>query len=186
MSYPNNIGDAGIFAPLSPNFDVQDVSDAQPGSEEWATFLYRLKSTLDLMVNVINSKETGVYIPQEVVNSDQWFGATSPLPQNWRLGTTYAIDIGALGAGTTTVAHNLGAPATGIAGLNYTFYDISCVASNPSTSGAPASCHNLSIPWAGAAGAYISLDIQATNIVINNQSGLTFSKCVLTLKYLKT
>jgi hypothetical protein len=41
------------------------------------------------------------------------------------------------------------------------------------------------IPWAGAAGAYISLNLNATDVVIDNESGVSFLDSYVTLEFVK-
>lgn len=157
----NDAGDFGSFVPLLQHYDLDSLAQA-----------------IKRISVVINSKETGLYLEQEVLNSNVWFSTTALNPQSpsesyRRQEYTKVVNFGAVGAGINPgVAHGL------VIGANWVFTEIRGVATNAVTN------HYYPLPWTGAAG-FISLELTATNVVINNTSGLAFPQCLVVLKYLK-
>ena len=113
---------------------------------------------------------------QEFVTGAQWFNKVQNQTPNQPLRSEYrsVYNVGTLGAGATTVAHNLAITST------WTFTDIYGAASDTTGN------NYYPLPFASAAGATnIELRVDGTNIVITNNSGVTFSTCYVVLEYLK-
>ena len=123
----------------------------------------------------MNVKTTGYYINTEFNSSNQYYNLADPNnSQNQRPGFICTVDIGALGAGVTSIAHNLNVTN------NWKWMKIYGAATNSATPvGYP-------LPFAGALGNNIEVTVTATNVVINNQSGNTFTDATIILEYVKS
>lgn len=167
-----NTGDYGSFLPLIQNTDISSLYQTSVDSKEFKDLIIRLFHTINQISTVVNTKETGMYLKQEVVNGSVWFGPTNAVTDRLQE-HTIAFDFGAIGAGANVLAHGLAITNT------WTFTEIRATATNFATG------DFYTFPWVGAAGAYVDLHITAANIVINNFSGLTWPKCRVVFKYLK-
>lgn len=168
-----------ISAQIPTNFiwDMQQLqqTDADPKLKE---LLIRMYQNLGLMATVLNVKSTGQYPLMETVNSELYFpnpannSSTAAYPaQRQVLRQTYLITNL---AGAAAINHNIFITA------KTTFTRIQACASD--TVGK----NYYSIPWASAAGATnIEIKVNATQIVITNNSGITFQVCYVVLEYIQ-
>jgi hypothetical protein len=163
----------GSYIATTAVFDVGQLYDVDVKSPEFKELLVRLYQQVNNIAVVLNTKDSGYYILEEFVTGQLFFNPASSDPLQLRPEFRKVINTGALGAGVTTVAHGL------TIGSTWSFTRIQGAASNPGTS------DYYPLPFAGAAGNNIELRVNATNVVINNASGVTFSTSVVTLQYLK-
>lgn len=164
----------GSYVPTTNIWDVGQLYDVDVNSEEFKELLVRLYQNLNLIATVLNTKATGYYINQQFVSGKLFFNpaAASPNdPSQLRPGYIISINTGALGAGITTVNHNI--PVTN----TYKWMFIYGAATNTGT------LVGYPLPFAGATGNNIEVTVTATQVVINNQSGVVFTDSQVTLEY---
>lgn len=173
---PNIPANIGVYIPTTDVYDLSRISQVDVNSEEFKLLLVRLYQNLNSIALALNLKESSYYILQEFVNGQLFFPDVTGINSEFRQDYRIVINIGALPAGTTTVAHNI--PIT----TAYTFTRIYGTATDNTGN------NFYPIPYIGPTGGavYISLQINLTNVVINNQSGVTFNECLVILEYLKT
>lgn len=171
------------FATSIPTTSVWDPAqimqtNLQPDLKE---ILIRMYQNLNLMANVLNTKDTGVYNNSfQIVNSQQWFpnpllsSATQTNP-TLRPVNRLVINFGALpNAGAKAVNHNI--PING----SYTFTRIYGTASD--TTG----LNYIPIPYASPVLINnIQLDVNATQVIITTGSNRTnFNVCYIVLEWI--
>jgi hypothetical protein len=170
---PNVASNTGSFVSNTSVWDVSRLYEVDVNSEEFKELLVRLYQNVNNIVLALNDKRTALYLLNEFATSAQYFSTTN---NQLMLRPEYSItfNIGALGAGVTTVAHGL------TIGTTWNFVDIYGAATDNVG-------HNYyPLPFASASGTNnIELKVNATNIVITNNSGITFTSCIVTLEYLK-
>lgn len=75
-------------------------------SEDPKDFRYDLNDLYQSIASSVNNKIGGLYVPQEKINSEQYFDPLNP--QRFRNVYRMSVDFGALpNAGTKSVAHNI-------------------------------------------------------------------------------
>jgi hypothetical protein len=177
-------GDSGSYIQSTQVWDPSILKDIKIDSPQFKELLIRMYQNLSLMASAVNNKDTGLYDTQEFVTGQTLFpnpaydSTTSSTPER-RNTFRKTFDVGALGAGLTTIAHGL--PISDA----WTFTRIYGAASLYDA--VPANCKYYPIPWASAAGATnIELKVDGTNILITNNSGVAFTHCYVVLEYMKT
>lgn len=168
--FPKSVG---AFVPTTDVWDQANISSLNVNSEEFKLLLIRLLQNISNISNVLNLKESALYDTQQFVTGQLFFSNTEGQPQKFRNSLRLVMNIGALGAGVTTVAHGLTITAA------WTFTRIYATASDS------IGFNYYPIPWAGAAGGFISIVVNSTNVVINNNSGIAFTSCIVVLEYLQ-
>ncbi len=163
----------GLYVATTDVWEISRIEQVDVTSDEFKTLLVRLYQNINNIALALNLKDSAYYIQEQFVNGQQFFPATTDAGASYRAAYRIVIDVGALGAGVTTVAHGLTITA------EWTFTRIYGTATD-NTLG-----NYYPIPFAGAAGAYISLRVDNTNVVIDNNSGVTFNKCLVILEFLK-
>jgi len=174
MAYiPDQQINTGSYIPTTYILDVARLYEVDVTSQEFKELLVRLYQTVNSVVLALNTKHTGYYINEEFVNGKLYYNPNSSDPLMLRPGFQKSINTGALGAGTTSINH-------GIAVTN-TFHWMFIY-------GAATDTVNLlgyPITYAGAAGNNLSAFVNATQVVINNSTGVTFTDSQVTLEYVK-
>jgi hypothetical protein len=165
----------GMFVPTTNIWDTQVLYEMDYGKEGMQELFVRLYQNLNLMALALNAKETGYYIDQEFVTGSVFFGTASTNQSDLRSVFRKVINVGSVGAGATTKAHGLAI------GTTWSFTKIYGAVSNTTTN------NYLPLPWVNTTtpANSIELKVDATNIVITNNSGLTFPTCMVVLEYLK-
>jgi hypothetical protein len=164
----------GQFIPTTQIWDIGQLYEVDVNSEDFKELLVRLYQNVNRIALALNTKETGYYLQEEFVSSNAYFHPTSNSQDDLRPSFKKAVNIGALALGVNTKAHGLTIESS------WTFTHIWGTASNPAT------YTFYPLPWASAVGATnIELKVDVNNIVITNNSGLTFSSCMVVLEYLK-
>jgi len=175
MSYiPNQRQNTGLFIVSTAVFDVARLYEVDVNSEEFKELLVRLYQNVNNIALALNLKESALYLLEEFNTSAQYFDPATNNQLLLRPQFRSTFNIGAVGAGATTVAHGL------TIGSTWIFTDIyGALTDNIGNNYYP-------LPWASAGGATnIELKVNATNIVITNNSGIAFTSCIVTLEYLK-
>jgi len=170
---PDQQIDTGSFVPSTNVWDVSDIYEVDVTSDDFKELLVRLYQNLNLMSLVLNSKDSAFYLNEEFVTSQLFFNTTND-PLSLRPTFRKVFNIGTLGAGVTTTAHNLSIGST------WKFTRIYGTASKTTVTAS-----YYPIPYAGAAGAYIAINLTSTNIVIDNNSGVSFTDCYVVVEYVK-
>lgn len=106
--------DFGVFLPLTAVFDPSTIARLDLNSDDFRQFLVLQSQAFNNIAQILNVKETGVYLPIEVVNGQKWFAdptlstvGTGKQP-TLRQGYTVVVNIGTLpNAGTVAVPHNI-------------------------------------------------------------------------------
>lgn len=162
----------GMFIGTTDVYELQQLADVDVNSEEFRLLLVRLYQNLNNIVLALNLKDTGYYIKQPFVCGQQFFANDSSELNLERMVFRVVVEIGALPSGTITIAHDLTVQST------WTFTRIYGTATDNTDE------NYYPIPWVGAGGTFISLTVNNTDVVINNQSGVTFNECVVILEYI--
>lgn len=174
MPYPPQQQNTGLYVPTTSVWDMGLISDIDTNSIEFKDLLVRLYQNINNIVLALNVKDSAYYIEEEFVNGQQFFNPASTDPLQLRSDFRKTINIGAVGAGVTTVAH--GIPFT----TTYTATRIYGTATDS------IGLNYYPLPWASAAGATnIELRADGTNVIITNNSGVAFTRCIVVLEYLK-
>lgn len=123
--------------------------------------------------NIMNTKEGGLYLTQEIASFIQYFTPDNPLVN--RNGYRKVVDFGALpNTATKSVAHGITFDS------NSTMTRIYATATNPTTPS------YIPIPYASTTGADIELWADGTNVNIRtNSNWSTYTRCYVVLEWLK-
>lgn len=171
---PNQKINTGLYVGTTSVWEINKLGSADVNTEEYRLLLVRLAQNLNSYALALNAKESGYYDTQEFVTGQQFFSTDPTNIGKLRFSFRLVLNVGALGASTTTVPHGLAIDA------NWTFTRMYGTASDN------IGFNYYPIPYAGAAGAYIGLVANATNVVIDNNSGVVFTSCIVVLEYLKS
>ena len=169
----NNQIKFGSFVPTTNIWDVGQLYEVDVNSDEFKELLVRLYQNVNNIAVVLNTKVTGYYITQQFVSSKLFFNPNARPNDAAQLRPGYikTINTGALGAGVTAVNHDI--PVTN----TYKWMFISGAATDTNT------IVGYPLPFSGAAGNNIEVSVTATQVLINNNSGVTFTDSQVTLEY---
>ena len=174
MAYiPDQQINTGSFVPTTNVWEVQHLFDVDVNSTEFKELMVRLYQNVNSIAIVLNAKCSGYYINEEFVNGKLYFNPASNNSLELRPGFQKTINTGALGAGVTAVNHGITVTNT------FKWMFISGAATNTGT------LVGYPITFAGAAGNNIEVTTSATQVIINNNSGVTFTDSQVTLEYVK-
>jgi len=174
MAYiPDQQMNTGSFVPTTNIWDVAPLHDVNVNSPEFKELLVRLYQNINNIALGLNTKSTGYYINEEFVSSKLFFNPISNDPLQLRAGFIKTIDTGALGAGVTAVNHNIT-----VTNLFKWMFISGAATDTGALIGYP-------LPFVGAAGNNIEVSVTATQVLINNNSGVTFTDSQVTLEYCK-
>lgn len=165
----------GSFVPTTNIWDVGQLYEVQVGSPEFKELLVRLYQNINIIALALNTKVSGFFIDQEFVNGKIYATSDNAEPniepiQGW----TKFIIIGALGAGATTTPHGITFTNT------YAMISITGAASNTST------FNYYPIGAANGGTTDIQVTVNSTNVVVTNNSGVTFDRAYVILEYIKS
>jgi len=174
--YPSDqIANTGSFVPTTNVWDVNEIYELEEIGEDLKDLLVRLYQNINLIAQVLNTKDTAYYINQEFAIGQLYFNPASGNFFDLRPGFRKVIDTGALAAGVNTIAHGISVDA------QTTWFFINGAATNST------SPLGVSLPYAGTAGTdNITVTVDATNVTITNNSGYTFDRSSITLEYVKS
>lgn len=174
MSYiPDQQINTGSYIPTTYIWDIGQLYSIDVRSPEFKELIVRLYQNINNIALVLNTKDSAYYVEEEFVNGQQFFNPASSNPLDLRSAFRKTINVGVLGAGVTATNHDLAVAST----WKFTF--INGVASNTGT------LVYYPIPFASAAGNNIEVSVTATQVVIDNNSGVTFTDTYIVLEYVK-
>lgn len=175
---PDQQQNTGSFLPTTEVLDVAQLYSVDVKSPEFKELLGRLFEIVNDVAVSVNTRDFAFYLNEELVDGQSWYNplATTMLINQLNLRPNFrkVINFGPINAGVNTIAHGLTILASwkftrifGVANDNIGF-------------------NYYPLPWASAAGATnIELKVNATNVVITNNSGIVFTSCDVTLEYCK-
>lgn len=172
MAYiDNQQQNTGSFVPTTNIWDVQALFNNDVNSAEFKELILRIYQNINLIALVLNTKKSAFFPDQEFVNGSLYALNPSVDPIG---GWSKFIIIGALGAGVTSVAH--GIPFTAL----YKMISIAGSATNTGT------LDYYPLPYAGGGANDIQVRVDGTNVVVTNNSGVTFDYAYVILEYIKS
>jgi hypothetical protein len=170
---PDQSTNTGSFVPTTNVWDISRLHDVELGSPEFRELLVRLYQTVNTIALALNTKDSAFYLTEEFTTGQVFFNPTSSSQLDLRPGFRKLINIGALGAGIKNVAHGLAIATT------WKLVFINGAASNTAT------LSYYPLPFVGVAANNIEIRVTATDVVINNNSGATFSDAYVILEFVK-
>jgi hypothetical protein len=174
MAYiPGQQINTGSYVPTTNVWDVARLYEVDINSDEFKELLVRLYQNVNNIALVLNTKSTGYYINEEFVSGKLFFNPESSDPLQLRPGYIMAVNTGALGAGVTAIDHNIA--------VTDSFKWMFIYGSATDT----VTIVGYPLPFSGAAGNNIEVSVTATQVLINNNSGVTFTDSQVTLEYCK-
>lgn len=174
MAYiPDQQINTGSYIPTTSVWDVSQLYEVEVNSPEFKELLVRLYQNINNIALVLNTKSTGYYINEEFVSGKLFFNPVSNDPLQLRPGFLKTINTGALAAGATAINHDIAVTNT------FKWMFISGAATDTVT------VVGYPLPFAGSAGNNIEVSVTATQVLINNNSGVTFTDSQVTLEYCK-
>lgn len=174
MAYiPDQQINTGSYVPTTNIWDVGRLYQVDVNSDEFKELLVRLYQNVNNIALALNTKSTGYYINEEFVSGKLFFNPASNDPLQLRPGFISTIDTGALDAGITAVNHNIDVTDTFMWMFIY-----GAATDTVSIVGYP-------LPYSDVAGNNISVSVTTTQVIINNNSGVTFTNSQVTLEYCK-
>lgn len=172
MAYlPGTLTDVGSFLGTTTVWDAQIIENIDVNSQEFKDLLVELYTQFNKVLIELNGKVSAKLPSIEFVSGKIYAnpnGSNDLIP-----GFTKSFTIGALGPGVTAINHNIAVDA------NLRWISIVGAATdNVGMVGYP-------ITFGGAAGNNIGVTTSATQIIINNASGVAFSSAYVTVEYVK-
>lgn len=165
----------GAFIQSTPLFDAQFWRSEDASPEQLKDLLVLMHQQLNQMAIILNLKTTGYHLLTSFNNSNQWFNPNTTDPLQLRSEFTVVVNIGALGAGVTNAPHGISIPAGST--IKFTYIG------GAATDSAGLNFYPLPAPLGGAND--IQIIVNATNVVITNNSGVNFTSAYVVLKYLE-
>lgn len=174
-SYAQQVG-PGFFVPNTFIWDVIQNLEAKQDLKELLVILFQ---NINSMQIALNAKDTGYYPLEQFVTGKTYFpnpalsSSTAQQPTLRQI-TRMTLNIGALPAGVTSVAHGITMLA------QFAVTDLYGAASDQ------VGFNYYPLPFASAGGATnIELRMNATNVIITNNSGINFTACTVVIELLK-
>lgn len=174
MGYiPDQRINTGSYIPTTSVWDVTQLYQTEVTSPEFKELIVRLYQNINNIALALNTKDSGYYVEEEFVTGQVWFNPNSTDLNALRSCFRKVINIGALAAGVKSVNHGIAITNT------FKFTSIRGAASNTGT------LIFVPLPFAGVGIGNISVTVNATQVVINNGSGSTFTDSYVILEYVK-
>lgn len=172
---PDQLINTGSYVPTTNVWDLGRLYEVEIDSPEFKELLVRLYQNINNIALVLNTKSTGYYINQEFVSGKLFYNpdANPNDPLQLRPGFMKVINTGALAAGVTAVNHDIDVTNT------FKWMFISGAATDTGT------IVGYPLPFSSAAGNNIEVTVDATQVLIDNNSGVTFTDSQVTLEYTK-
>lgn len=170
----------GSFMPTTQIWDPAVIEQMDVTSPEFKRLIVQLYQNMNLMAQILNTKESGYYYQEEFVNGNVWFPnpaytSSTPKAPIPRQEFIKVVNFGSLpNTASKSVAHGLTITA------GYRFTHIFGAATDPSTSFIP-------LPYASPTLANnIELSVDATNVVVTTGSDRTaYTDSFIVLRYIK-
>lgn len=163
----------GSYVQTTSVWDVSILYDVEINSPEFRELIVRLYQQTNNIALSLNTKDSAFYVDQVFQTGQQWFNPTDPDPLKLRPAFRKVINMGALAAGANTVAHGLT-----LTGSTITFTKIQGAASNTATN------NYVPLPHANGGATDIIVTVNATNVIVTNNSGSLFTNAYIILEYL--
>lgn len=177
MPGPSYIANAqqnrGLYVPTTNVWDQSQLQDINVNSDEFKLLLVRLYQNINSIALALNLKDSALYDLQEFVNGQMFFSNTPMDPTKLRNDFRLVMNVGAIVAGVNTFAHNLPVIAS------WTWTRIYATATDS------VGLFGYPIGTGGAAAGIATIFVNATNVVITNNTGVNFTRCIVVLEYLK-
>jgi hypothetical protein len=163
----------GSFIPTTQVWNVSEIYAADLDDKLEELFV-RMYQNLGLMSDVLNRTVWGFRLNETTVSGKRYSNPTNIGEMNLIPSFNMAINTGIVAPGVTTKAHGL------TIGSTWTFVQLIGAVSNFAT-------HNYyPLPFADAVGGganNIQLEVNATNIVITNNTAITFANSIVYLEW---
>lgn len=171
---PEDLNNTGLYLGTTNIWDIGRIQDVDFNSEEGRLLLVRLYQNVSDILNALNMKDSGYYVLQQFVNGQQFFSTDPANPDNLRPDYRFVMNFGPVAAGVNTIAHGIPnitsawtftrvyGTATDAVGFNY-----------------------YPIGTGGAAAGIITIQANATDVVITNNTAISFTRCIVILEFLK-
>lgn len=170
---PDQMIDTGSYVPTTQIWETSDITSLEVSSPEFKELLVRLYQNINTIALVLNTKVSGYFINQEFASGKLFTNPATNDPMAYIPGYVINILTGALGAGITAVNHGL--TVTNL----WKWISISGAATDSiGLVGYP-------ITYGDPAGNNIGVTVSATQVIINNASGIAFTSSNITLEYIK-
>lgn len=174
MPYQNQLSNTGSYVESSSVLDVARLYEVDVNSEEFKDLIVKLFQVVNNAQITLNTKESALYFTKEFVDGSVWF---NPLTTNQlynRSGFVMVVNIGAIAnAATATKAHGIE--------FTSTYSTTQIYGSGTDNIG----FNYFPIPYIGFGGSNITIDVNQTNVVVTNNSGVNLTSCIAVIKYLK-
>jgi len=187
MVLPEQRINTGSFVPTTNIWDVSRLLEVEVTSPEFKELLVRLYQNVNALSLALNTKDSALYFQEEFVSGQVWTNLLSSDPNDQIQGFRKVImassnplipDPPVLPAGITNFPHGLvPLPSTSATYTGWKFVEIRGVASNTQT------LLYYPINYAGVNN--IAAFVNATNVVVENNSGIDFDKVIIVLEYIK-
>lgn len=168
---PNNNNNQGMLVPTSIIYDAQRLQETDVNSKDFKQLLVRLYQSINIISLAINKREVGMYPLEEFVIGNLYYNPSSAAISDFRpiFRTTY--NTGALGAGVTNIPHGFPTPIPD----SWQFVHIYGAANDRVT--------HVYYPMPTT---LLTVSLDATNIIITNGTGVTFTSSSIVIEYSKT
>ena len=173
MAVPGQQTNTGSFVDTSSNITAQQIYSANVNSEEFKYLLVRLAESLEKIQVNLNTREAAFYVLEEFLTGQLWHNPNSTNPLNQRQGFRKVVTATSLTAGTTNLPHGL------TIGSTWKFTNITGAATLTTTPVA------YPLPYASNGANDIVMRVDATNVIIENNSGIAFDDVEVVLEYVK-
>lgn len=169
--------DTGNYIQQTPLFDIGRLYEVEFGSEEFKELFVQLCQQLNNVSISTNNKVNGYRLQEEFVNGKLYFATNPSNPPNQldlRPNYTTVVYFAALNAGANAQNHDIAIDA------RTTFTEI-----NGSANDIPGNNY-YPLPFVSAAGATnIEVRVNATQVIVTNNSGIVFGPSYVVLQYMK-
>lgn len=175
MAYlTQTVNNTGSFVTTTNIWDAQAIEQVDVTSPEFKSLLVALYFDVNTIATVLNNKVSGYLVDQEFVSGKLYANPTSANPNDLIPGFTKSfIFTGPIGAGITSINHGI----TVDANLRWISI-IGAATDNIGFGGYP-------ITYGDPSGNNIGVTTSATQIIIDNGSGVNFSSAYVTVEYVK-
>lgn len=171
---PSMQPNTGSYVQQTPAFDVARLSEINVNSDEFKELIVQLAQQTNNISIVLNTKQSGLYIEDEFLNGNLYPPTTGTNQLEQRNEYQRLVTFAALNAGVNSMNHGIPVDA------NTKFTGFKGMANDP------IGFNYYPLPWASAAGATnIEVKVNATQIIITNNSGIVFATTPVVLFYLK-
>ena len=175
----DQLSNTGILLGTTNIWELSGIEGVDLNSPEGKQILVRLYQNICDILNALNLKDSGYYVLQQFVDGQQFFSIDPANPNILRPNYRFVMNVTPINAGVNTFAHGIPNIDNGTGSTNWTFTRIYATATNSST------IQFYPAGTGGAAAGILTINANATNVVITNNTGVVFDKCIVVLEFLK-